>query len=136
MASTLSDVQRAVKGLIVMTGDLDAMFNSLLNNQTPEMWEKVAYPSLKPLSSWFEDLLLRVEFYREWIEQGPPNAYWISAMYFPQGFLTSILQGHSRGKKIPVDKLSFEYSVEDTDDPAELEGPADDGIYIHGLFMD
>ncbi|CAK0820955.1 unnamed protein product, partial [Prorocentrum cordatum] len=106
--------------------------------QVPEIWTKggVGYPSLKPLFSWFEDMILRVDFFREWIDNGVPDAYWISAFYFPQGFLTSVLQGYSRSKTIPVDQLSFEFNMEDTDDAGELEGAPDAGIYVHGLFMD
>jgi len=138
MAGTIVELQKAIKGIIVMTGDLDGMFNSLLNNQVPEIWTKggVGYPSLKPLFSWFEDMILRVDFFREWIDNGVPDAYWISAFYFPQGFLTSVLQGYSRSKTIPVDQLSFEFNMEDTDDAGELEGAPDAGIYVHGLFMD
>jgi len=138
MAGTLTQLQKAVKGIIVMTGELDDMFNSLLNNQVPNIWTKggIGYPSLKPLSSWFEDMVLRVEFFRDWIENGIPYVFWLSSFYFPQGFLTSNLQGFSRLNMIPVDQLSFEFSVEDTDDPAELEGAPDEGIYVHGLFMD
>jgi len=50
--------------------------------------------------------------------------------------LTSVLQAYSRGNLIPVDQLSFEFNIEDTDDPTELEGAAEEGIYLHGLFMD
>jgi dynein heavy chain len=133
---TLKDVQKAIKGTIVMTADLDEMFTSMLNNALPGVWTGVNYPSLKPLSSWFEDMILRVEFMREWIENGTPNAYWISSFYFPQGFLTSVLQSYSRGNSIPVDQLSFEFNLEDTDDPTEIEGAPEEGIYLHGLFMD
>lgn len=133
---SLKDVQKAIKGTIVMTGDLDQMFSSMLNNALPGVWSGVNYPSLKPLSSWFEDMILRVEFMREWIENGIPNAYWISSFYFPQGFLTSVLQSYSRGNSIPVDQLSFEFNLEDTDDPTEIEGAPEEGIYLHGLFMD
>jgi dynein heavy chain len=136
LVSTLRDVQKAIKGTIVMTGELDDMFGSMLNNEQPGLWSNVGYPSLKPLSSWFEDMILRVEFFKEWVENGIPNAYWISSFYFPQGFLTSILQGYSRGNMIPVDQLSYEINVEDTDDAAELEGAPVEGVYIHGLFMD
>ena len=40
-----------------MTGELDDMFNSLLNNSVPNLWNKdgIGYPCLKPLNSWFED---------------------------------------------------------------------------------
>ncbi|CAE8588678.1 unnamed protein product [Polarella glacialis] len=138
MTLTLKQIQKAVKGVIVMTGELDEMFNSLLNNQVPTIWTKggIGYPCLKPLNSWFEDMLLRFDFFRDWVESGIPNAYWVSAFYFPQGFLTSVLQGYSRKNLIPVDVLSFEFVMMDTDDAAELDGAPEEGIYLHGLFMD
>ena len=120
-----------------MTGELDDMFNAELNNLVPGIWTKdgIGYPCLKPLNSWFEDMILRFAFFRDWIEQGIPIAYWISSFYFPQGFLTSVLQGYSRSTGIPVDMLSFEFVLQDTSDPNDLEGAAEEGIYIHGLFM-
>jgi len=137
LGKTLKDLQKAIKGTIVMTGELDDMFNAEMNNLVPDIWTKgVGYPSLKPLSSWFEDMILRVEFFRDWIEKGLPISYWISSFYFPQGFNTSVLQGYSRKNMIPVDALSFEFNVEDTDDPQELEEYPEQGIYVHGLFMD
>merc|ERR1719253_368347 len=68
LVSTLKNIQKAVKGTIVMTGALDQMFTSIINNVIPSNWGNVQYPSLKPLSSFYEDLILRVEFFREWIE--------------------------------------------------------------------
>jgi len=61
-----------------------------------------------PLASWFEDLLKRIKFFRTSINE-KPKLYWISAFFFPQGFLTSILQIHSRKFKLPVDSLAFQY---------------------------
>ncbi|CAE7357297.1 DNAH6 [Symbiodinium natans] len=138
LGTTLKQLQKAVKGIIVMTGELDDMFNSLLNNGVPNLWTKdgIGYPCLKPLNSWFEDMILRFDFFRDWIEGGIPVAYWISSFYFPQGFLTSVLQGYSRKEMIPVDQLSFEFVMQDTSDPQELDGAPAEGIYIHGLFMD
>ncbi|CAK8992468.1 unnamed protein product [Durusdinium trenchii] len=81
-------------------------------------------------------MILRFAFFRDWIDGGIPIAYWISSFYFPQGFLTSVLQGYSRSNMIPVDQLSFEFVMQDTSDPHELEGAPEEGIYIHGLFMD
>jgi len=136
LGSTLTQLREAIKGEVVMTGELDAMFQSMLNNQTPGLWEKVAYPSLKPLSSWFSDMILRVDFMREWIERGLPAAYWVSSFYFPQGFLTSVLQEKSRRELIPVDTLSFEFVVQDYEDPSEVEEAPAQGILIYGIFMD
>ena len=47
-----------------MTDILEKMYISLNLNQVPKEWEKKAYPSTKPLSSWFEDFIERVKFIR------------------------------------------------------------------------
>lgn len=49
------------------------------------MWEKVSYPSLKPLASWIIDLRERVQFMGKWLKEGTPFCYWISGFFFPQG---------------------------------------------------
>ena len=54
---SLKDVIKALKGEVVMTAELEAMGTSLFNNEVPQMWSKVAYPSLKPLGTWVPDLL-------------------------------------------------------------------------------
>jgi dynein heavy chain len=43
----------------------------------------VAYPSLKPLASWFIDLQKRVTFMDDWLQNGTPKSYWISGLFFP-----------------------------------------------------
>ena len=39
MASSLSSVQKALKGLVVMSTELDEMGTSLFNQKVPAMWE-------------------------------------------------------------------------------------------------
>lgn len=56
MRSSLDNIQKAIKGLAIMGEDLDKMYSSMLNNKVPEIWAAIAYPSLKPLSSWVENL--------------------------------------------------------------------------------
>jgi len=77
------------------------------------LWEKVAYPSLKPLASWIEDLKKRVEFMRTWLESGNPPCFWLSGFYFPQGFITGVLQTHARKYEIAIDHLSFSFRILD-----------------------
>lgn len=67
MRNSLEELQKAINGLVVMSSELDSMYLSMLNSQVPSNWEKVAYPSLKPLMSWFRDLLERVEFMELWL---------------------------------------------------------------------
>lgn len=36
--SSLQDLKKALKGLVVMSEALETMFNSIFNNEVPEMW--------------------------------------------------------------------------------------------------
>jgi dynein heavy chain len=65
--------------------------------------------------------------------QGPPSAYWISALFFPQGLLTAVLQTYARKTKVPIDTLAFKFKVVDVD--REKLPPPKDGAYIYGLFF-
>lgn len=67
MRGSLADLEKAIHGFIVMSETLDKMYLSLQNGQVPANWAKVAYPSLKPLASWFLDLKDRVTFMDEWL---------------------------------------------------------------------
>ena len=52
-----------------------------------------------------------------------PFSYWMSGFYFPQGFLTGVLQAHSRLYKIPIDTLSFKFKVLQADKDKITAGP-------------
>jgi dynein heavy chain, axonemal len=62
MKATLNDLQRAIKGLVVMSGPLENMYNCFLLNRVPPAWENAGYPCLKPLASWIEDFCGRIAF--------------------------------------------------------------------------
>ena len=55
--SSLNDLLKALKGLVVMSDALETMSLAVFNNCVPTMWANKAYPSLKPLASWVVDLL-------------------------------------------------------------------------------
>ena len=111
MHSSLQDVLKALKGLVVMSEELERLSSSLFNNTVPDMWSAKAYPSLKPLASWVEDLLHRVAFIQKWIDTGIPVTFWISGFYFPQAFLTGTLQNFARKHVVSIDSLSFDFEV-------------------------
>jgi len=50
----LGSLINAIKGTEVMSSKLENIFNSFLNNKTPESWmdNNLGFPSLKPLASW------------------------------------------------------------------------------------
>lgn len=135
MAISLSELQKAIKGLVLMGNELDKMYVCFQNGQVPANWAAAAYPSLKPLMSWFRDLLERVEFMKAWLTGGHPMTYWISGFFFPQGFMTGVLQTFARKHQVAIDQLNFGFKILDCDQEAITLAPQD-GVYIYGLFMD
>lgn len=112
------------------------MYISFMNNQLPPIWKKVSYATLKPLSSWYKDMLERIKVMRDWLVKGNPTSYWLSGFYFPQGFLTGVLQTHSRKHKIPIDTLSFKFKIYDYEAGNKTSSPPLSGVFIHGLYCD
>ncbi|XP_070178052.1 dynein axonemal heavy chain 6-like [Littorina saxatilis] len=153
--NSLEQLQKAIKGFVVMSEELDMVFSAFLNNQVPELWSNASYPSLKPLGSWVTDLVLRCAFIDSWIRQGAPKSFWLSGFFYTQGFLTGTLQNYARKFELPIDHLSFQYTImrqyrdqkvvteqmaalkfgEEMDLDKELDAPPD-GVLVHGLFCD
>jgi dynein heavy chain len=50
---TLKELLQATRGEALMSDMLEKINQSLTLNQVPKEWEKRAYPSMKPLASWF-----------------------------------------------------------------------------------
>jgi dynein heavy chain len=134
MVDSLQSLQKALKGEMVMSADLEKMADRLFTNLVPATWEAVAYPSLMPLAAWVTDLVARCAFLEKWVEEGTPIVFWISGFFFPQAFLTGSLQNYARQSGHPVDAISFAYDV-CREKASELTTRPEVGIYITGLFL-
>merc|ERR1712224_221325 len=112
------------------------MGTAMYNQAVPSNWEGKCYPSLMPLAAWVNDLLDRLGFLNNWIENGTPMYYWISGFFFPQAFLTGTLQNFARKFQKAIDTISFETVVMRVKDQTEITEKPQDGCYIWGLFME
>lgn len=79
---SLENCNKAIDGMIVMSSELESLSNNILDNKVSNIWHSVSYPSLKPLGSWINNLVDRLNFMNTWIEKGHPSSFWISGFYF------------------------------------------------------
>ncbi|XP_011505655.1 PREDICTED: dynein heavy chain 12, axonemal-like [Ceratosolen solmsi marchali] len=126
-------LEQAVKGMIVMTPDLEILAAHIISGKIPPSWRKAsAYPSLKPLASFVNDFLERLAFFREWLTVGKPTIFWISGFSFAHAFLTGAMQNYARKYKISIDLIDFDFKVLPT---YKADTPPENGVYVRGMFL-
>ncbi|KAH7442335.1 hypothetical protein KP509_03G083100 [Ceratopteris richardii] len=132
--SSLRELQKAVKGLIVLSSDLEQLGKSLVQGKIPAIWAAKSYPSRKPLSSYIADLVQRIEFFQDWLTNGAPSVFWLSGFFFTQSFLTGAKQNFARSKKIPIDMIDFDFKI--IENPEMCISKPEVGVYVRGLFLE
>ncbi|ERL87542.1 hypothetical protein D910_04933 [Dendroctonus ponderosae] len=148
--SSMDQLKKAIKGLVVMSEALEDVYKAFMNNQVPKMWSAKAYNSLKSLGSWVFDLTLRLDFISVCIM----IAGCTDEICLLLGFLTGTLQTHARKYNLPIDKLKFDFVIKPVNlsqEEIKLEHDAEgkevydlyrplvapeDGVLVHGLFVD
>lgn len=126
--SSLNDTRRAILGQLAMIPELERVHKSMTLGKLPVSWASKSYPSLKPLGSYINDFLTRLNFLQKWLENGEPMVYWLSGFYFTQSFLTGVLQNHSRKNDLPIDLLHMKFDV--TTIETDVHERPEMGVYI------
>ncbi|KAL3312843.1 Dynein heavy chain 2, axonemal [Cichlidogyrus casuarinus] len=132
--SNLEDLDKGIQGLVVMSQELEDVFQAIYDARIPSTWV-TAYNSMKPLGSWARDLWARIEMFTVWTTTlHPPKLFWIGAFTFPSGLLTAVMQTSARKYGISVDSLIWEFTVSQVSD-ANIAAAPKDGIYVRGLYL-
>eukprot|EP00892_Ulva_mutabilis_P004868 jgi/Ulvmu1/2753/UM014_0211.1 len=132
--SSLKELQRAVKGLVLLSSSLEQVGESLLVGKVPESWLAKSFPSLKPLGPYIKEVLERCSFFSGWVENGPPVVFWLTGFFFTQAFLTGVKQNFARKYIIPIDSIDFDFDFKDGKDDCK-EAP-NDGAFVHGMYFE
>ena len=93
----------------------------------------MSYPSLKPFSSYFDDLLERVTCSTLGIETENHPLCFGYLVSSSQSFLTAALQNCTK-HKLPVDEIAFDFEPIEGD-ASDITEPPEDGVYVSGLFL-
>ena len=133
---SLEEMERGLKGLIVIDERLELLNRRLLANKIPEMWMEFSFPSILPLRRYMDDLRMRVAFLDKWIRTGAPVVFNLGAFYHPEEFLTAVLQVYARKHVVPFDTLRWKTTALEHQTGARIQKPPEEGIYIEGLPME
>lgn len=128
-----AELRRAVKGEIIMSEDLEGIFNALLLGRVPPPWTS-AYPSMKPLASWSVDLVDRIEQLKQW-GQRPPTVFWLSGFTYPTGFLKALQQHQARTDQVSIDQYDWDFNVLGREERTMVHRPKK-GAYVRGIYLE
>ena len=133
---SLSELNLGFAGELTMSDAMESLMNSLFLDRVPESWNKLAWPSLRPLAGWLHNLQERVNQLNEWIGNPLeiPRVTWLSGLINPQSFLTAIRQQTAQRTSQELDKLIIQTDVtkKSIDD---IDTPSRDGAFVHGLSL-
>ena len=136
MARSLATLRLGFDGKLTISEDMERLETELALDKVPAAWARLAWPSLRPLSTWRHNLAARIAQLTEWAAAPMelPRVVWLSGLVNPQSFLTAIKQQTAQRSGAELDKLAIVTEVTKRT-PAEIDAPAPDGCYISGLFL-
>ena len=144
MAKSLDELTKGLNGQLNMSMPMEDLKIALLINQVPgrnpfstASWEKLAWPSMKSLDTWYIDMIVRCDALRVWQETlKTPFSLWMPGLFNPTAFLTAIKQVTARSKKLALDKMGVETHITTMTEASEATGAPADGALVHGLFIE
>ncbi|XP_072163343.1 dynein axonemal heavy chain 10-like [Diadema setosum] len=136
MARSLAELQRALKGEVGMSNELDNVARALFNGQLPQIWRKLAPDTLKSLGNWMLHFQRRFNQYTTWVNEAEPPVMWLSGLHIPESYLTALVQATCRKNGWPLDKSTLYTSVTHYVTPDEVTERAHSGCFVTGLYLE
>mmetsp|Transcript_8624 Transcript_8624/g.30475 ORF Transcript_8624/g.30475 Transcript_8624/m.30475 type:complete len:324 (-) Transcript_8624:45-1016(-) len=146
IARSLEELKKGLLGQLNMSQKMEDLLSALSIRQVPgrnpfhtASWEVFAWPSMKGLPSWFEDVILRCAQLSRWADADnlrAPLALWLPGLFNPTAFLTAIKQVTARNQALPLDKMTTETHISSVLSPDDLTEALPEGAFVHGLFCE
>jgi hypothetical protein len=127
----------ALAGRTCMSDELAEAASALRDGHIPKAWRLVAYPSSRPLASWVSNLQQRIDMISSWESRAAlPSCFRISHMFFPQGFLTSLLQAFARSSGAALETLKLQHVVKSAFTcPEDITAAPAQGVFVFGVYL-
>ncbi|XP_077995609.1 dynein axonemal heavy chain 10-like isoform X2 [Glandiceps talaboti] len=136
MSKSLTELQRALKGEVGMSSELDDVSKALFNGQIPNIWRRLAPDTLKSLANWMLHFLKRHQQYSTWVNESEPAVMWLSGLHIPESYLTALVQATCRKNGWPLDRSTLYTMVTSYLNPDEVNERAHQGCFVSGLYLE
>jgi dynein heavy chain len=148
---SLIELDKGLKGQVNMSEPMEDLVTAMKINEWPGrnpyakcVWEKYSWWSKKGLISQFADMLNRQAQMEVWSSDfATPISVWLPGLFNPMAYNTAITQVTARRTGNALDKMASEVHVTTmlTPDKTKYEDLAEgktpeDGMYVHGLFIE
>lgn len=138
--NSLTELELGISGALNVTEGMEELAVDLQVGKVNSKWAEKAFPSLKTLAGWFADVLQRVQQLVDW-SGGLPGAtllksLWLSGLFNAMSFMTAVMQTTARAQSLPLDYMTNRCRFTNSRDTADISGQPEDGVYVHGLYME
>ncbi|EFN82623.1 Dynein heavy chain 7, axonemal [Harpegnathos saltator] len=135
IARSLDDLRLALDGDVIMNDCLEDFSKEICNNEVPRIWRTIDVSIVtRYLSSYIGLLTKRVEFVRNWHDNGTPSVIHFDALSCCKRFLSAALLTFSRRRNVSIEQVALDLKIT-KDDRDEYDEESADTYYIHGLHL-
>eukprot|EP00742_Colponemidia_sp_Colp-10_P005056 GILJ01005402.1.p1 GENE.GILJ01005402.1~~GILJ01005402.1.p1 ORF type:complete len:2699 (+),score=503.77 GILJ01005402.1:46-8097(+) len=138
MRDDMQDLSAAIKGSILLSGQLQQLFYDISNHRAPSHWLEIMRTEeqdvAEPLGLFTNRLIERCSMICRWLNEGTPACYNLSLIIHPKRLFSALLQEYARTNRLPFDRVAFQTIVTAMQSADEIED-ASTFIYIHGLYL-